>query len=164
MGEMMNGNLDETDMRILCELMDDGRLPAKQLAKKIKVHPNTLLVRLKRLEKETVIQNYTANVDYDRLGFEYHVIIMLKLKKWGPGDEKTLGNIKEMKELEALYATTGAWDVLSLWRAKDKEHLSDILKRLAGHSNISRTLTHTILHTYKSPRNFNPLKGAAPGV
>ena len=114
--------------------------------------------RIKRLEKLGVIKNYTVNINYALFGFDYHVSIMIKIKNGRPGDVQQLSSILDMVELEALYSTTGDWDILSLWRIRDREHLNEILRILSDHPNIERKQTNTILYTYKSPRKFNPLK------
>jgi len=148
--------LDDLDRKILSQLLEDGRVSVRTLAEKIDVHPNTLTQRLKKLEKH-VIKNYSTNVDFTALEYDFHVAILMK-EDGRPGDVEEFRDILDMDELEAFYSTTGEWDILSLWRVKDKDHLMDLLVKITNHPRITRTLTNNILITYQSPRKFNPLK------
>jgi len=159
--------LDDIDEQILSEISINGRIPAKELARKLDVHHNTLLQRLKRLERSRVIVKYTAEVDYDLLGYELEVVIFLKVRKGIPhedagvnglipGGQEKLDHLLGMKELKSFHAITGEWDVVSIWRARNKRHLSYIIKEVSSHPAITKTESHIVLYTYKSPHQFNP--------
>ena len=60
--------LDETDERILKNLMVDARLSARQLALKLGMSTVTILSRIKKLEKANIINGYTAIIDHEKLG------------------------------------------------------------------------------------------------
>jgi len=63
----MNHRLDEIDQRILHALMDDARnTSAPMIAEDLHVSPGTVRNRIERLEKEGVIQGYTATVNFER--------------------------------------------------------------------------------------------------
>lgn len=59
-------NLDETDERILKNLLVDARQSARQLALKLGISTVTVLSRIKKLEKEKIIRGYTTIIDQDR--------------------------------------------------------------------------------------------------
>jgi Lrp/AsnC family leucine-responsive transcriptional regulator len=155
----MGIELTDIDKKILSEVSVNARIPAKALARKIDVHPNTLLQRMKRLQTKGVIQGYHGYLDYNQLGFGLHMVIMMKLTHINPGEDATkLKDVLNMKELEAFYALTGEWDAISIWRVRDRQHLSDIIRQITATPAVSKTLTNLILHTYRSPHQFNPLK------
>lgn len=159
--------IDDIDKQILSEVSKNGRIPAKELARKLDVHHNTLLQRLKRLERSRVILKYTAEVDYDRLGYDLEVVIFLKVMKGIPhddtginglipGGQEKLDHLLNMKELKSFHAITGEWDVVSIWGARNKRHLSYIIKEVSSHPAITKTESHVILYTYKNSHQFNP--------
>lgn len=152
----MKGELDDIDIKVLVELLEDGRIPAKQLANKIHVHPNTLLIRLKKLKALGIIEKYSTKLDFVKLGYDIHFMILLKLKNSGMWDPKQFQEIMEMKQLEGLHTITGGWDVMSIWRAKNREDMEGVIKKLALHPQIVRTSTQLIMRTYKSAHQFNP--------
>ena len=151
--------MNEIDKKILSEVSNNARIPAKALARKIDVHPNTLLQRMKRLQEKGVIQGYHGYLDYDQLGYGLHLVILMKLEHVDPGeDQMRLEELLKMKELEAMYAITGEWDLVSVWRVKDRKHLNCVIKKVTRTPAVTRTLTNLILHTYRNPNEFNPMK------
>jgi len=52
--------MDETDEKILKNLIVDGRLSARQLALKLGMSTVTILSRIKKLEKEKIILGYAS--------------------------------------------------------------------------------------------------------
>ena len=73
--------LDDIDISILSHLRDDAKTQLKDLARELKVHPNTLLQRVRKLEKAKIIKKYTAEVDYAKTDIDLHIIIMMKLRR-----------------------------------------------------------------------------------
>ncbi|MBN1170432.1 Lrp/AsnC family transcriptional regulator [Candidatus Micrarchaeota archaeon] len=147
---------DNIDRKILSELAMDGRVSAKKLAKKLKMHPNTLLLRMKRLQCKGVVRGFSANIDYEKMGYSLHVCIFMKVPEERPGDAEQLNGLLEMKELEALYATTGDWDLVSLWRVQNKEHLNSLIRKISGSKIVTKILTSLVLYTYTDTFDFNP--------
>lgn len=65
----MSYQLDETDRRILHELMTDARnATASAIAEDLDVTAGTVRYRIGQLEEEGVIQGYTAVIDVERVG------------------------------------------------------------------------------------------------
>jgi len=150
--------LDDIDMAILAHLRENAKDPLQKVAKEVGIHHNTMIQRVKRLEKEGTIKKYVAEVDYGKAGLDLHVAILMKVRRGRPGDRVQLDDLLAMKELEALYAITGMWDVLSLWRVRNREQLNELLKKIADSPSITKTVTHLILHPYKNPRDYNPFR------
>jgi len=150
--------LDIIDEKILAELIQNGRISAKKLAKKVNVHSNTLLQRMKRLEKRGIIKKYSAQVDYAKIGYDLHAIMSIKVRKGHPGDAKQLKDLLDIKEIQSLYATTGIWDLVCTVRVRDRQHLLDILQKIGNNKIVTKSSTQIVLFSYKTPYEFNPLK------
>src|SRR3989338_5872438 len=73
--------LDELDAKIINELLDDAKTPLRTVATKLKVSFVTIMNRIKRLEQEGIIQGYTVKVNYEKLGYDVHVLIELRISK-----------------------------------------------------------------------------------
>ena len=149
---------DKLDMMILKELRKDGKTPYRKLAEKLGAHPNTLMQRIKRLEKEGVIQNYAAQIDYSKIGFGIQAVVMIRIKKRGLDDPHLLKEIARLPQVTSLYATTGGYDCIATIHAKDKDDLLDVLQRIQSDEKVLRTTSQMILVTYKNPSEFNPLE------
>lgn len=62
---------DELDLKILRLLSKNARMPLIDLTEKLKTPERTIAFRIKRLEKNKIIQGYRANLSYEKLGVEY---------------------------------------------------------------------------------------------
>ncbi len=65
---------DELDLKILRILSKNARTPLIEIAEKLKTPERTIAFRIKRLEKNKIIQSYKVNLNYEKLGYEYHKI------------------------------------------------------------------------------------------
>ena len=154
----MRGKYDNTDLMILNELRDDCKKPVKEIARKLRIHPNTVLMRVKKLENDKVILKYQAEIDYRKLGYELHVIIMVRVRKGRAGDPEQLADLSSIPEVQALYACTGAYDVIAVVRVKDRDELVKVLRKIGENEIVTKTTTHIILYGYKHPYEYNPLE------
>jgi len=68
--------IDKIDTEIIRQLARNSRTNSTELAPKLKLTPNAVLERIKRLEKKGVIAAYKINIDYEILGFMHHRIFL----------------------------------------------------------------------------------------
>jgi len=154
----MQEKFDDIDFKILSELRKDCKRHISDIAKKLKMHPNTVLFRIKKLEKDGIILAYNAEVDYHKLGYDLHVLITIILPRGRVGDIEQLKKLSDIPEIQALYACTGSYDVVALAYVKNSEDLSRVLREIEDCKAVLRTDTHLMLYAYKSPYQYNPLK------
>ena len=148
--------LDDIDFSILSALRDDSKTQLKDLARELKVHPNTLLQRVRKLEKAGIIKKYTAEIDYAKTGIDLHVIIMMKVRRGRAGDIEQLSDLINIKELETKYAVSGIWDVIAMCRVKNRKHLLEVIQKVGDHPIVTKTSSFIVLFEYKSHADFNP--------
>ena len=153
----MGLKIDETDNSILSELVENSKLSSKILAKKLKIHPNTLLQRVKRLEKNGIIKQYTTVVDYGKLGYGIHALIFLKVNM-ARGWEDSLRPLSKLPNILSFLLITGDADALVIAHVKDKDELAALMRKLQDNNVVNKTTTHLIVDSYKEPHEFNPLK------
>lgn len=70
--------LDETDRRIIGELVSDGRLPLAELGRRVSLSPPAVAERVRRLEQTGVITGYRAEIDPRALGYQLTAIVRVK--------------------------------------------------------------------------------------
>jgi DNA-binding Lrp family transcriptional regulator len=153
----MKNKVDTVDLMILRELRNDCKRPMRELAQKLRMHPNTLLQRIKRLEKSKIIQKYHAEIDYKELGYDMHAIVTIRIRKSGLEDEKLLRDVASLPEVQSLYAVTGGADCIAIVKAKNRDDLVRILKIIQTEKSVLRTTSYLVLVTYKESHQFNPL-------
>jgi Lrp/AsnC family leucine-responsive transcriptional regulator len=71
-------SFDETDLRILSALQQDGRASYADLARAVSMSPSAVTERVRRLEERGVIRGYSAVIDPERLGFGILAFVRLR--------------------------------------------------------------------------------------
>ena len=140
-------NLDETDERILKHLLVDARQSARQLALKLGMSTVTVLSRIKKLEKEKIIQGYTTVIDHEKIGYSLTAIIEIIAK-----NDKVMDIEYEISKFEnvcGVYDVTGSTDTIIIAKFKERDELSKFVKGLAVIPNVENTITHVVLNTTK---------------
>ncbi len=154
--------IDQIDLSILASLRSDSKTQLNKLANKLHIHPNTILQRLRKLEKSGIIKKYIADIDFSKTGYDLQIVIMLKLKSGRAGDVNQLKDLLHIKEIEAVYAISGLWDVLALARVRNRNHFLTLIHKLATLPYITKTNSSIVLFEYKSPGDFNPYEHELP--
>ncbi len=140
-------DLDETDEKILRNLLVDARQSARQLALKLGISTVTVLTRIKKLEKEKIIHRYTAVIDHEKIGYSLTAIIEIMAK-----NDKVIGVEDEIAKFEnvcGVYDITGSTDTIIIVKFKERRELSQFVKDLATIPNVENTITHVVLNTTK---------------
>ena len=139
--------LDETDEKILRNLLFDARLSARQLALKLGLSTVTVLTRIKKLEKQNIIKGYSARLNHELLGYSLTAVIEVVAKK-----DKLVEVEEKLAEIEnvcAVYDITGSTDTLIIAKFKTRMELSSFVKNLAVITDVENTITHVVLSTVK---------------
>jgi len=120
---------DKHDLAILRELLTDSRCTLQEIGAAVKLSPTTCWGRIKRLESEGVIRQYTVLVDRARLGYKDTVLVQLTLDSHT--DEtlyefgRTLAAIPEVLE---AYLVSGDYDYLIRIAVRDTADYERLLR------------------------------------
>jgi DNA-binding Lrp family transcriptional regulator len=145
--------LDELDKKIVEELCISSQGSYRQIAKRLGVHPTTLIQRVKNLEEQGVIKGYRANVDYLKLGYEFMAIVHIYVE----GDLLDVQNrIKEIDDVVAVFDVTGECDSIAWVVCKNRDEFSGVIKSMLTLPGVKKTNTHVVLNVIKDPYNFIP--------
>lgn len=139
--------IDEIDKRIINALLDDSRLSFRQIAKLSGVSVATALKRVRVLEKSGVLKGYTATVDYEQLGYEFEVLINIKVAHGKLFEvEKKIASLPNVSH---VFDVTGTSDVVVLAQFKSRRELDNFLKKIQTFDFILKTNTILILNKIK---------------
>jgi DNA-binding Lrp family transcriptional regulator len=145
--------LDDLDKRIIEELCISSQGSYRQIAKRLGVHPTTLIQRIKNMEQEGVILGYRANVDYLKLGYEFMALVHIYVE----GDVLDIqGKIKAMDSVICIFDVTGECDSIAWVACKNRDEFSDLIKRMLTIHGVKKTNTYVILNLIKDPYQFIP--------
>jgi DNA-binding Lrp family transcriptional regulator len=143
-------DLDETDRRILRELVADGRLSVNALAERASVSRATAYGRMKRLTDEGVITRFSAVVDPAKVGLAIAALILVNVEQhnWRTARDE----LAALPGLEYLAFTSGGFDMVLLVRVPDVVALRDVvLVRLQGSPHVRSTQTIFVLDETRQP-------------
>ena len=145
----MSSELDETDLRLLALLQQDGLQSMADLSKAIGVAPSTLNDRVKRLGRLGAIVATRAIVDPAAIGLDLLAFIFVG---WSDAAVETdfLKRIAASEQVLECHHVTGAWNYLLKVRVRDtralEQFLGSVLKQVKG---LQRTETLIVLSSPK---------------
>lgn len=99
--------MDTTDYRILEILLEDGRMPMKELAQRVSLSAPAVAERVKRLEEENIITGYKAKINYSKLGKKINVLINVGINV--QRNKKFMEFIKNEDSIIECYHVTGPY-------------------------------------------------------
>ena len=111
--------LDEKDSELLEQLSKNGKASQRELARETGVSLGTVNTHLRKLENESVIKGYFADIDPEKVGFNLTAIINLRIKKGTLIDVQD--SIAKHSRVFGVYDVTGEWDSLILARFQNRE-------------------------------------------
>lgn len=105
--------MDTIDRNIVSELQKDGRITNNDLASAINLSPSPCLRRVKKLEREGIVQKYTAVVDHAKCGWPISVFAMIRLQRHDEGTVQTFENhVRALNMILECFLMAGSADYL----------------------------------------------------
>ena len=144
--------MDDKDIIILKHLLIDARQSARQLSHRLGVSTVTILSRIKKLEEANIIQGYSARLNHELLGYDITAIIEIKTNK---GKMLEIENeIAKQDNVVAVYDITGNADMIIIAKFKNRELLSEFVKKISLVPNVENSITHLVLNTIKEDNSL----------
>ena len=137
---------------ILKLLEEDARYTAKELAEMTGKSEAEVREIVEKLEKDHVINGYTALIDWDRTDVET-VTAFIEVKitpQRDDGFDRIAERIYQYDEVESLYLMSGAFDFAVIVEGKTLKEVSQFVSlKLAPIEGVISTATHFIMKRYK---------------
>ncbi len=153
---MQKLRLDTIDQNILDILQSEGRIANNELANRIGLTPTPTLERVRRLEREGVIEGYQARLNKERVdkGFSAFITVTLAVHQLNLLEEFS-NAVKAIPEILACYNTTGEGDFLLHVVAKDVKDYELLMRtKLTMLPDVQRLHTSIVLNTIKEQSNI----------
>ena len=154
---MINGQLDETDIKMLNLLQKDGRIDVSKLSVLVHKTESPIRQRLVKLQEAGYIKNYVAILDRSKIGKPVLVVTLVRLQR----QTKTLLNTFEetavaMDEVQSCLHLSGEWDFILHVTAETPQHYYDFLmNKLCDLPNVEHVESSFVL---KESKSFSPFK------
>jgi Lrp/AsnC family leucine-responsive transcriptional regulator len=143
---------DALDRRVIAELQADARLTNVELARKIGLSPSPCLRRVKRLEKEGVIEGYSAVLSRDRVGLGMTVFVSVKIEGHASEDaDDFVAAVSAMPEVITFHLVSGETDYFLEVVVADLAHYQRfLLDRLLGMPIVREVKSNIVIQAHKA--------------
>jgi DNA-binding Lrp family transcriptional regulator len=142
--------MDKLDIDIICSLNENSRKSYRTLAKELRVSISTISNRLKKLQKDGIIENYIPVINREKIGFDLTAAINIKITHG-----KLLEVQKEISrdsQVSGVYDITGDWDSLIIAHFKDRRDLNNFIKKILSMDFVERSNTQMVLNVVKDEK------------
>jgi Lrp/AsnC family leucine-responsive transcriptional regulator len=145
--------IDDIDSAILDLLQDNARVSQADVARSVGLAPSAVLERIRKLESRGVIRGYSALVDPHAVDQRMLAFVAVKSEE-APGDDSVARALAQCPEVLELHHVAGDDCYLLKVRARDAEHVGQLLRHRFGRiPGVSSTRTTIVLETVKeTPR------------
>lgn len=156
--------IDEISLNILKILQDKARIPNVEVARQVGMAPSAVLERIRKLEKQGIIDGYEVRLNPER--FNRRLIAFIFVRTDGqPHPEQTPIHdiLAAMPDVQEVHEVAGEDCLLLKLRAADHQELGALLReKIRPLPGILSTRTLTVLSTHKETARF-PISGILPG-
>ena len=135
--------MDKKDTAIVHELQKNSRQTVRDIAKKTKLRPSTVHLRIKKLEREGIVEKFTIKLDNKKSEQNFIVFILVSTTKNIPN---TFFDNRHIKE---VFGVTGEYDLILKCKFKDIEEFNKFVLDFRNYPQISKTVTMVATLTLK---------------
>ena len=153
----MDRKLDLIDKKILNELQQNGRLSIVDLAERVNLTKTPCSERVKRLEKDGVIDSYRAVLNPAMVGMNHVTMVHISLSSIS--NELLLefnDAVKNISEVQSCLMIAGQFDYMLMVRSRDIAHFRDLLgEKISKLPGVNQTNSFAVMETVKERGDIN---------
>lgn len=150
--EQKNEKKKSLDLEICKVLSEDCRRSFRNIGEIVNKSPGTVKNSIEKLEKLKVIKGWGAQIDYEKLGYDFIAIIELDTMR--SKTQEILKEISKSPNVFGIYDVTGEYEALILIRAKTRSEFSELSDELLSSPYIKKVTTHIVLKSIKYGDTF----------
>jgi len=146
--------LDPLEIKILESLNADSKQPRKGLAQDLGITESSLSKRIKKLTDAGVIQRFTVDVDFKRIGFGVTAMTLIKEKNQNQSSIEALAKaMGEIPYATHVYLVAGEWDMSVIWCCRSNEELRWCISHLLDNPDVDNIKTEILLSEFKNSKS-----------
>lgn len=126
-------SIDATDLQILRELQRNARLTTKDLAARVNLSTTPVFERVKRLERDGIIDRYVAVLNAEKLNQGFVVFCQVKMNRLGRDIAADFNRmVKDIPEVTECYNISGQYDYLLKIHAPNMKYYQEFVLNVLG--------------------------------
>jgi Lrp/AsnC family leucine-responsive transcriptional regulator len=136
--------MDAIDLRILRVLGDDARISWRELGDLVHLSPTSVADRVRRMERDGVIEGYSVRVDPAALGRTVRAVVDVSLAAGDQVDEFE-ARLGQRDEVTFAAYVTGSADYSIIVECEGADGLDTFVRWLRADAGVARTETKLLL-------------------
>ncbi len=148
-------SLDSVDYAILKCLKENARMTSSEIGKKINLSVSAVIERIKKLEKNEVIQGYTVAINQEKMGNGLVAIMEVSLEH-PKYYEEFAEMVRNNDNIQSCYYRTGEFDFILNIYTDSADSLEKIHRSVMNMTGIQATKTHFVLKVVKNDLTVIP--------
>jgi Lrp/AsnC family transcriptional regulator for asnA, asnC and gidA len=140
--------MDAKDLEIIRMLEEDARIPFLRIAKRLRMSESAVRKRVRRLEREGIIERYTISVNPQKLG--YNAVAIVGLDAEPDKFLSVLNSLTQLLQVKRVVTSTGDHMIMAEVWAKDNRELSRLVtQQIAKLDGVKRVCPAIVLERIK---------------
>jgi Lrp/AsnC family transcriptional regulator, leucine-responsive regulatory protein len=141
--------LDQTDLKIIGALIEDGRLSLAELGRRVSLSPPAVAERVRRLEQSGVISGYHAEIDLRKFGYQLTAIVRIRP---APGRLPKIPELaQQLPEVTECHRITGEDCFYLKVQLRSIDELSHILDRFLDFGETTTSIVNSTPIAQRTP-------------
>jgi Lrp/AsnC family leucine-responsive transcriptional regulator len=136
--------MDDIDHRIVALLVEDGRRPYGDIAKRVALSAPAVKRRVDRLRDSGALKGFTAVLDHASLGASTEALVELF---FAPGTllDEVASTLARHPEVVEAWSVTGEPDAVARVRTEDNADLERVIMAIQKEGPVERTRSQVVL-------------------
>ncbi len=145
--------IDETDKKIIRLLQENSRMSASDISKKVYLSVSAVSDRIRKLERDGIIKEYTAILSPEKMEKELSAFILISLKN-PQVSEHFLQFVHGENDILSCFYIAGEFDYMIKIVTKNTNTMTEILNRIKSINGVIKTNTMVVLNNEKNHHTF----------
>lgn len=143
---------ENLDARLINSLLGNGRASLRSLGEQLDVSVTTVSNHLQDLEDEGVIEGYSPQVNYQKLGYDVTAVLQLKVE--GAALPEITDRLAELRGMVSVYEITGDHDIVAVGKFGDTDEMNERIKRILTDDDVRESNTSVVLNAVVENQQF----------
>jgi Lrp/AsnC family transcriptional regulator, leucine-responsive regulatory protein len=157
--------LDDLDVKILNIIQSNARVSQAEVARAVGLAPSAVLERLRKLEAKGIVRGYAALVDPAAVELRQLAFVAVRTRGTVEVTDRAGDELARMPEVQEVHHIAGDDCYLLKLRARDAQHVAQLLRQMQTLPGVLSTRTTIVLETRKeTPRLALPLPASQENV